>query len=144
MIDWLIKRFCEVEHRRGNCYLAVLLYRKYAGALIVTKSAGHPIIPHIAWTDRLPPFVAGRMGYRAVLSYIKHGGNMVFTKSGIAWTDQLPPTLVRHFIPVKRQKGWRALFYSPWFKGKWETRVIQGREAADATYDSGRHRVIKT
>lgn len=38
----------------GNCYLAVYLYATRGGHLVITRSTGHPIIPHIAWCEVLP------------------------------------------------------------------------------------------
>lgn len=114
VLDWLIRKLCDYSGEGyGNCYMAVLIYIRDGGHLIVTKSAGHPLIPHVAWTD------------------------------------QLPPTLVRHFIPVNRKKGWRAIVYSPCFRGKWQSKVISGRRAIDgSTIDSrisnGRRAIDKT
>lgn len=90
ILDWLISKLCHGVVW-GNCYYALLLYARHGGHLIITNSTGHPVIPHVAWTGKLPP------------------------------------TEVVHLLPLKRRYGWKAILFSPMFKGEWKTAVI-GKE----------------
>src|SRR5574340_48522 len=76
LLDWLIVRLNIKPGGRtyGNCFLAWILYFRYDGHIIITKSASHRIIPHLSWAEKLPPIevlhlqpVKRRYGWRALV-----------------------------------------------------------------------------
>lgn len=83
--------------------------------------------------------------YLAVLLIYRFGGHLIITRSvghdkilHVSYAPDLAPTKVLHLLPLKRKHGWRAIFASPFFKGKWVWGVIphvMDREASDATID---------
>lgn len=68
------------------------------------------------WRDGLAFFV--RRSHSTAL--IPHAGLIV---------KMHPDTVIRHFQPINRRHGWRALLHSPWFYGKWIEETVAQCEA---------------
>ena len=71
--------------------------------------------------------------------YWRDGGHLIISRSTghaviphVSWAAALPSVEVIHLLPIVRRYGWRALFASIFFKGKWVKQTI-GRRQGEIT-----------
>lgn len=84
----------------------------------------------IDWLCKLDAIRWGNC-WLAVLLFSSRGGHLIVSRSTghaaiphVSWTAALPSVEVIHLMPINRRHGWRAIFCSPLFRGKWVKQVI--------------------